>query len=343
MDDRIYSIWFSNAIRNSKKHIKIIFEKFFTAKNIYQAEDFSFVDGLNDETKSRLLDKSLDESFDILYNCVNGNIGVLSYGDPLYPERLRVLSAPPSALYYKGTPIDMGGRSVVAVVGTRNATKYGRMMSYRISKELALNGVIIASGIAAGIDAAAHSGALDAKGYTLAFLGTPINKIYPPENVEIYDRMIKNGVIFSEYYPYCVTNAKMFPIRNRLIAGVSNATLVVEAGDGSGALITAHDAIKQGKSVFAVPGEASGKTSIGVNTLLKQGAFCTTDAKDIILHMGVFQNQKKTFITPKQPKPQQNLSELQKDEAQVLIAPQKEMPAAKKPESAIKSTEKATA
>lgn len=201
--------------------------------------------------------------------------------DPGYPERLKQIASPPIVLYVRGDlqPTD---EWAVAVVGTRRATVYGRDVTERIVGELAASGVTIVSGLARGIDSHAHRAALDAGGRTLAVLGSGIDVVYPPENARLAEAISARGAVLSEMPPGTQPEAHHFPLRNRIISGLTLAVLVVEAPEGSGALITAESALDQGRDVFAVPGNITQRSSTGTNRLIQEGAKLITCARDVL-------------------------------------------------------------
>lgn len=199
--------------------------------------------------------------------------------DGSYPRNLLHIYDYPPFLYVKGTLVP--DELCVAVVGSRLASVYGRFTTEKLSRELALKGVTVVSGLARGIDAAAHRGALAGRGRTIAVLGTGIDTIYPPENKELSEMIVKNGALVSEFPMGTPPNAPNFPARNRIISGISMGVVVVEAGEKSGSLITARIAAEQGRSVFAVPGEMGAAGSRGTNHLIKQGATLLEDIDDI--------------------------------------------------------------
>lgn len=252
------------------------------AEEIYRRDDYSDIADLNPRAAKALLSKELENASAVVAQCDRKGVGILTYDDPLFPSRLKALAAPPTVLYYKGTLRRLDDECVVGMVGTRSMTDYGRNVTYAFAKSLAAGNTVIVSGLAAGIDATAHKGALDAGGYSVAVLGTPIDRVYPMENYELFGEMEKRGVIFSEYYPGCRTTGACFPIRNRIIAGLSCALIVCEAGARSGALITARDAVMQGKPVFAIPGPAGSATNVGTNEMLKKGARMAARPYDVL-------------------------------------------------------------
>ena len=218
-----------------------------------------------------------------------------------YLKRLTYLSDPPKKLFFYGKIPDFDGKTeaskrfpeefgrpkTVAIVGARKMTSYGESIAFKIASELASRGVIIASGMALGIDASAHKGALSVGGKTIAFLGTEITNIYPPQNRGLFDEILEsNGAVFSEYGPgeleACRLGTDSFLRRNRLIAGISDAVIVVEADIKSGSLNTATHAMSEGIPVFAVPGDINRQMSRGCNKLLSKGAFAYTSVDDIL-------------------------------------------------------------
>ena len=204
--------------------------------------------------------------------------------DPSYPSLLRTISDPPQDLYVRGAgPLELLEQPCVAIVGARVCSSYGSYVAYLLAKELAAAGIVVVSGLARGIDAAAHRGALDAGGRTVAVLGCGIDRDYPPAHAGLAHRIVsEGGLIVSEYPPGTEPAPWRFPARNRIIAGLSAATIVVEARERSGALITADFALEEGRKVFAVPGEITIATSVGPNNLLKNGAGLVTGAKDVL-------------------------------------------------------------
>lgn len=196
-----------------------------------------------------------------------------------YPALLRSIHDPPTLLYVRG---NLPATPSLAVVGSRRASRTGMALTDRICSELAACGITIVSGLARGIDTAAHLGALEGGGLTVGVLGCGIDIIYPPENKRLAARMIERGALMSEYPPGTPPLAGHFPGRNRLISGLCQGVLVVEAAEGSGSLLTVDFALEQGREVFAVPGAVSAETSGGVNRLLKEGAHLVTEARDIL-------------------------------------------------------------
>lgn len=206
---------------------------------------------------------------------------VLTLDDPDYPSLLHELPDAPPVLYVRGTLVE-ADQWAVAFVGTRRATVYGRDMTRQLVTSLVDAGITIVSGLALGIDAAAHQSALDAGGRTIAVLGCGIDTVYPPEHHTLAEAIVDSGALITEYPPGTPPEAKNFPVRNRLISGLALGVVVVEAPGNSGALLTADHAVEQGRDVFAVPGNVTSRSSIGTNRLIQNGAKLVISADDIL-------------------------------------------------------------
>ncbi len=209
------------------------------------------------------------------------SINITTWFDANYPEGLKTIHDPPAVIYSRGC----GFRpefTAVGSVGTRGATAYGLRMAEHLAYDLAQQGVCIVSGLAKGIDAAAHRGALQAKGQTLGVVGHGLSVYYPQENAALYDRVAESGAVLSEFPYEREPSKRTFPQRNRIISGLSQAIIVVEAAHRSGALITADFALEQEREVFALPGPADGVASQGTNHLIQQGAHLVQTAEDVL-------------------------------------------------------------
>ena len=207
---------------------------------------------------------------------------LLTWDEPAYPARLREIYDPPPLLYVRGN-VELLNRHSISVVGARRPTPYGNQMAERISKDLADRGLVIASGLARGIDASAHRGALaSACGATIGVLGCGIDVVYPKENRKIFEQIEQRGAIISEFPIGTFPAPQNFPIRNRIIAGMSLGVVVVEGAQYSGSLITARLAMEFGREVFAVPGHVTQPSSFGPNQLIKQGAKLITGWEDVV-------------------------------------------------------------
>ncbi len=210
----------------------------------------------------------------------NSKFRVLTQNDDIYPQLLLHIPDPPPVLYLYGSL--QPSACHIAVVGSRMATAYGRTTTKRLCGQLVDHGVVIASGMARGIDTCAHEGALAAGGKTVAVLGSGLMHIYPPENRKLFDRIAENGAVLSEFPLNAGPDAAHFPQRNRIISGMSLGTLVVEAAQRSGSLITARLAAEQGRDVFAIPGSIQAQTARGTHYLIQQGAKLVQSARDIV-------------------------------------------------------------
>jgi len=221
----------------------------------------------------------------ILQWCGDHQVTILQNTSPHYPQSLRELSDAPPILFFEGEikPCDA---LAVAIVGTRHATAYGRSQAEKIAYGLAKAGITVISGMARGIDSAAHQGAIDAGGRTIAVYGCGLGHIYPPENVELSRRIADHGALVSEYHPQTKPHSGTFPQRNRLISGLSHATLVIEAPERSGSLITARTAYEQGREVLALPGAVTSRTSQGTNLLIRDGATLIRNVDDVLECLG---------------------------------------------------------
>lgn len=208
----------------------------------------------------------------------------INIGNEDYPEQLRNIYDPPLRLYVLGNKAILKEKGI-AVVGTRNPTEYGKKVAIQFAKQLSEKGVNIISGLAVGIDTCAHLGNLQVynKAKTIAVLGSGIDEIYPKENINLAKQIIKSGGCIISEYPIGTKPKKLhFPQRNRIISGLSNGVLVIEAKEKSGSLITVDFALEQGKEVFAVPGDVGKLTSVGTNNLIKQGAKLITNYEEIL-------------------------------------------------------------
>jgi DNA processing protein len=206
---------------------------------------------------------------------------VLISADENYPAALREIYDPPLVLYVKGE-LTAKDKNAVALVGSRQTTHYGIETARKLAYQLAYVGVTVASGGARGIDTAAHQGALSAKGRTIAVLGTGINLIFPTENAELFERIAANGAVITQFPFNRPADKQSFPIRNRIVAGMTLGTVVVEANLSSGALITANFATEYGRQIFAVPGRIDSPRSKGCHELIKKGAKLCEGAEDIL-------------------------------------------------------------
>ena len=237
--------------------------------------------GLNHKTARNIKDfRGWEQARAELAKAEREGVSIVTCEDPEYPERLRRIYDPPPLLYIKGS-LDTADIPV-AVVGSRNASPYGRYVTEKLSRELAQRGATVVSGLARGIDTCAHRGALAARGRTIAVMGCGIDVIYPPENRKLHGEIASNGAVVTEFAFGTEPDRPHFPARNRIISGLSLGVLIVEAGEKSGSLITARCALEQNREVFAVPGSIDLPGSRGTNRLLRQGAKLVETVEDIL-------------------------------------------------------------
>ena len=231
-----------------------------------------------------------ERELDLIYK---HKVNVLTVEDALYPENLKTIHYPPPVLYFKGTILESDKNSI-SIVGSRKATYYGKIVAEKLGKDLALTGLTIVSGMARGIDTAAHKGALSVSGRTIAVLGCGIDHIYPPENRRLAQEIQESGAVISEFPLSTLPERQNFPRRNRIISGLSLGIVVVEAAKKSGALITADFALEQGREVFAIPGNINSPLSNGSHNLIKQGAKLVDNYQDILEEIHIALPQMKT-------------------------------------------------
>tara|TARA_B100000927_G_scaffold88917_2_gene71867 strand:- start:8362 stop:9480 length:1119 start_codon:yes stop_codon:yes gene_type:complete len=229
-------------------------------------------------------------------------ISLITLEDDEYPTALREIHDPPFLLYLRGN-LEPNDAAAIGIVGSRRMTHYGREQARKLSFQLARAGFTIISGLARGIDTAAHEAALAAEGRTIAVLGSGIGNIYPPENDVLADRIAENGAVISEFPVLYVPDKQSFPLRNRIVSGMSEGLLVVEAPARSGSLITASQAMEQGRTVFAVPGPIDRPTSEGCNRLIRDGATLVSSGQDVINDLSTGLNSLNLeFASPKHPR-----------------------------------------
>ncbi len=293
MTDQRYWIWLSLGFQQGSPICDSLIRNFhYNPKAIFDAEPEELRRLVGADSMKILNSARNFSRVNRIYEfCQKENIGLLTPDSKFYPSSLLRITGVPPVIYYKGRLPDFSSRPVIGIVGTRKVTPYGKSASYTISHDIASAGAIVVSGMALGTDAAAHRGALDAKGCTVAFLGCGIDVVYPRENESMMREIAENGAVMTDYAPGERPEGWHFPLRNRLISGASHGVLVVEAAMKSGALITADHAIKQGKLIYAVPGKVGELASTGTNNLIRQGAKMVTCSGDILSDFkGLFKN-----------------------------------------------------
>ena len=291
-----YWLWLSLIANGKYQLIRNLIDEFKNPQNIWN-ENFTNYP-IEEDSKLKLTSENLKYQAEKLYEYSSkNNIKIISYIDNNYPSNLKELSSPPPVLFYKGTLMPKD-ECAVAIVGSRYASDYGKNICKQIANSLSELNVTIVSGMAKGIDATAHSASLAQNTRTIAVLGNGVDIIYPYENRNLYSQIINNGCVLSEFYPTVKPIARHFPIRNRIISGLSLATIVIEAQEKSGSLITASFAAEQGREVFAVPGNINTRHSTGTNKLIKDGARIFTSVTDVIEELNLCIHHKLSAMTP---------------------------------------------
>ncbi len=268
----LYWIWFAQMSKISAHMKQKLLQHFRDPEDIYYAEEpaFAQISGLTEEGIADLLEKDLTQAQSILDACKEKNIQLLTYSDWQYPVRLRNIYDPPMVLYFTGTLPDWDDVPMIGVVGTRKATVYGLNTAKRFGSQICACGALVVSGGANGIDSMAMEGALEAGGPVVCVLGCGVDVVYPANNRQLFSKVTANGCLISEYPPGEKALPWHFPLRNRIITGMCNGLLVVEAPEKSGALISASHALEQGRDVFVVPGNVDVEACSGSNALLDE-------------------------------------------------------------------------
>jgi DNA processing protein len=274
---------------------RALLSEFGDAENIFSAstEDLMRVPGIGAKMAGNIASfcqwKRVDAE---ILRAERLGVRILPIGHPDYPESLKAIQSAPIVLYVRGS-LTAEDSFAVAMVGSRKPTEYGRRTALRMSRDLASAGLTIVSGMALGIDTAAHRGALDAGGRTVAVLGSGVDVPYPVSNRNLMERITSSGAVISEFPMGMIPARENFPRRNRIISALSSGVIVVEASLDSGSLITVRYALEQGKDVFAVPGNVTSDTSRGTNRLIKDGAILVEDAREVLAELAP---QLKTMI-----------------------------------------------
>ncbi len=285
MSDVIYWIWLAMTLDYAPRSLKTLLEKFKCARAVYEADAdlYEGITGLSAREKEHLAIKDLSAAEEIATYCLQSGIHVIPYTSEEYPNMLRDIADPPAVLYLRGTMPMWNTKLCIGVIGTRAMTYYGAECTLDIAYDLARMGCITVSGMALGVDGMCAASTMQAGGSTVAVLGSGVDVIYPPEHYFLSECILKNGgAIISEFAPHERPEKIHFPIRNRIISGLSKAVIVVEGEAGSGSLITARRAAAQGRTVFAIPGHIGRVNSEGTLLLLKhKKAVPLTCADDI--------------------------------------------------------------
>ena len=280
----IHWIWLATRPEMQDREKVQALAHFRDAEDIFyaDAESYRMIEGLTEKAYTALCDKDLRTANAILADCEDLGIRIMCYRDAGYPGRLKNIDDPPVVLYYKGRFPDMDSAPVIAAVGTRKCTPYGIHVARKMGGQMARCGAILVSGLAEGIDAAARSGALSAGGTVVGVLGNGADVVYPAVNRSLFVDTERYGCLISEFPPRTPPYKWNFPKRNRVMSGLANGVVVIEAPKGSGALITARDAADQGRDVFVVPGNVDMPTCVGSNALLRDGAIPVSCGWDVV-------------------------------------------------------------
>lgn len=283
-EDWLFWIWLAQAFGAGNGEFRALLGMYDTPYNIFSApaEELERLDCVSDRVKAALSEKNLGEASRIADACDRLGIGILTFHSPLYPQLLREIKNPPLLLYYLGSVPGFDRMPSIAMVGTRRMSAYGMRTAYKIAYELSAVGMTVISGMAAGIDGVCAAATLEAGGFPVAVLGCGLDRAYPTQHAPLMRAIAKHGLLLSEYPPGDKPVSYHFPVRNRLISALSQGVVVVEAGLGSGSLITAKEAVLQGKEIFAVPSGADGIGEAGAENLLRDGAQFASRSEDIL-------------------------------------------------------------
>lgn len=279
-----YWVWLAELPGLKSSSRLALLRHFGSPEDIFFAdrEELLLAEGVSPDQAELALNRDLSAADRVLADCQRLSQRILTIQDAEYPQRLRNIFDPPLVLYVRGRMPAMDEEAAVAVVGTRDCTPYGIASAERLSQELAACGAVVVTGLARGVDSAAARGALRAGGTVVGVTGGGVEVVYPAENGDLYADVAAAGVLLSEYPPGSPPDKAHFPVRNRIMSGLSVATLVVEAPERSGALITARLALDQGREVYAVPGPIDAPISVGCNRLIRDGAGLAAEGWDIL-------------------------------------------------------------
>ncbi len=278
-----YWLWMQKALGEGA-HIKNILEDFGSAKRLYDSNilEWKMSASLVSKQINKLEQTDINSVDEIIYTCENNGWSIIDYDDERYPQRLKEIYNPPCVLYVDGELGNIDNLALIGIVGTRKASEYAVKVTHIMSRGIAECGAVVVSGGALGVDTAAHKGALAAGGKTIAVLGCGLGTDYLNENKPLREMIKNNGALVTEYPPFTRAGRTTFPMRNRLISGLSLGVLVVEAGVKSGSLITANYALEQGRDVFAVPSSVLSVDFAGTNKLIDDGAIVATKPSQIL-------------------------------------------------------------
>lgn len=278
-----YWLWLQRALGEGA-YIKNILEDFGTVKKLFDANiiEWRMSPALTSKQINKLEQTDMNSVEEIIYTCENNSWSIIDYDDERYPNRLKEIYNPPCVLYVDGNLPDIDYLAAIGIVGTRKASEYAIKVTHVMSRGITECGALVVSGGALGVDTAAHKGALTAGGKTIAVLGCGLGTSYLNENKPLRDVIKNNGALVTEYPPFTRASRTTFPMRNRIISGLSVGVLVVEAGVKSGSLITSNYALEQGRDVFAVPASVLSVDFAGTNKLIDDGAIVATKPEQIV-------------------------------------------------------------
>lgn len=321
--DKAYMHWLYQAVGMGNRKLIETLMSVGTPSEIYEMagkKKLSEMLGKTYTAKAKMLEAAA-EGYDVMTEygrLADRGIFFVIAGEEAYPRKLAAIPDAPSAIYYVGRLPD-DDRKTIAVIGARNCSEYGKAMARQFGEALAGAGVQVVSGMARGIDGIGQQAALDAGGYSLGVLGCGVDICYPPDNKMLYERLIEQGGICSEYPPGIEPRAALFPPRNRIISGMCDGVLVVEAKERSGTLITVDMALEQGREVYAVPGRITDRLSDGCNRLIRQGAVPLLDPEDLITELAELKQRKRQLISPKSSRSSKGKKSAQDSAADMLL------------------------
>lgn len=289
MTDYEYWLWLSYIKDMWHNKMELLYKAFGSVRAIYNAGEKTLnkIEGITlKDTENILASKKIFDLDKTITFLDAKKIKFTFFEDQIFPDKLKKISNPPMVLFYKGSLPEKSSHTI-GIVGARACSEYGKSMAYKIARELAESGISVVSGMARGIDAMAHRGCIKGGNKTYAVLGCGVDVCYPGDNIELYQDILKNGGIISEYIPSSEPLAWHFPERNRIISGLSEGVAMIEAREKSGSFITVDHALSQGKTVFALPGRITEQLSTGCNKLIYEGAIPLLSTEQMIFEMGM--------------------------------------------------------
>lgn len=278
-----YWIWLQRTLGPGKRLDEFL-SYFGDPVALYSAGHAEWINSgvFNEKDAKKLVQFSPSQSYTVMKDCAEQGWEIVAFDDDCYPSRLRNISNPPCVLYVNGDKKILNSKVSISIVGTRDSSEYGLNVANELAFSLAQAGAVIVSGGALGVDSASHEGAIKANGKTVAVLGCGLGSKYLMKNEALREEIAHNGAVISEFLPYAEATRTTFPIRNRIISGMTLGTVVIEAGEKSGSLITAKFALEQGRDVFAVPGDITNSNHFGTNSLIRDGAKAVFSSIDIL-------------------------------------------------------------